>query len=208
MNQHENEIEAKFYVHSLAAVEERLKAAGAVLEQPRVFERNLRFDDRQGTLSQSGCVLRLRQDQASWLTYKGPSQPGQDVAVRREIEFNVGDATAAQAFLEAMGYHVIVTYEKFRTTYALGEAEVVLDEMPFGNFVEIEADSPEKVQVTADLLRLDWNARCAASYLELFRRLKLAWQLDMDDLIFEHFAGLRFSAADFDLQPADAGWDA
>ncbi len=203
-----NEIEVKFYVNDPGAVENHLLAAGARLEQRRVFERNLRFDDSQGSLARAGCVLRLRQDQGVRLAYKGPLQPGRDVAVRREIEFSVGDAVAAQAFLEALGYRVAVAYEKYRTTYRLEEVEVVLDEMPYGNFVEIEAASAEQVKRAALLLGLNWNARSTASYLELFRRLKQARELGMADLTFGNFSGLVFTAADFDLHPADAGWEA
>jgi len=29
-------------------------------------------------------------------------------------------------------------YEKYRTTFTIGSLEVVLDELPYGNFVEIE----------------------------------------------------------------------
>jgi len=39
---------------------------------------------------------------------------------------------------EALGYAVYMMYEKYRTTFRLDNLEVVLDELPYGNFVEIE----------------------------------------------------------------------
>src|SRR5450759_3830833 len=95
----EQELEVKFYLKDLGALERKLKSIEANLVQPRIFETNLRFDTRDGELNQGGRVLRLRQDAQAVLTYKGPSQQRQDVNIRQEIEFTVSDFTAARHFL-------------------------------------------------------------------------------------------------------------
>lgn len=69
------ETEIKFYVRNLKAVAARLENLSAQLIQPRVLETNLRFDLPDGSLRQQARVLRLRQDTAARLTYKGPSRP-------------------------------------------------------------------------------------------------------------------------------------
>ena len=53
-------------------------------------------------------------------TFKGPSEEEEGgILSRQEIEFVVGDFESAKQFLEALGYEVVVFYEKFRTTYEL-----------------------------------------------------------------------------------------
>jgi adenylate cyclase, class 2 len=203
MNANEQEIEVKFYLNNLAGLEQKLNVSGAKLDQARVFELNLRFDTQEGELNRAGKVLRLRQDVQTVLTFKGPGQINQDVNHRQEIEFNASDFNAARHFLEALGYTVAITYEKYRTTYTLGEAEVVLDEMPFGNFAEIEGPDPTLIREIAIQLGLDWDARCIDSYLGLFRRLQDARKLSFRDLTFFNFSGVKISAADLGLKAAD-----
>ncbi len=209
MNQNEQEIEAKFYVQDLPAIEEGLRGLGCKLVEPRVFERNLRFDNPDGSLTLERRVLRLRQPAPSGypegsgvLTYKSPMLPGQEVSVRQEIEVVVSDLVTAQHLLEALGYRVTVMYEKWRTTYRMGPVEVVLDELPYGNFVEIEGHSLEEIRSAARQLDLAWKARIPNSYLGLFEQLRLHG-LQAEHLSFEELAGHYFSADDLDVTPAD-----
>ena len=126
----DQELEVKFYVKDLASVERRLVALEARLVQPRAHEINLRFDTPAGDLARGLQVLRLRQDTAARLTYKGPAQARDGVRVRQEIEFVVEDFETARAFLEALGYRVSMLYEKFRTVYDIDDVHVTLDELP------------------------------------------------------------------------------
>ena len=64
---------------------------GATLVQPRTLEYNLRFDTRDGELSEAMSVLRLRRDSGNRLTFKGPSKTLGGVLARKEIEFDVSD---------------------------------------------------------------------------------------------------------------------
>ncbi len=203
MNNQEKEIEAKFYLSDQNGLRERLEQAGAALAKPRVLEINLRFDTPGKALSSRGQVLRLRQDAAVRMTYKGPAEAGQSVAVRREIEFEVSDREAAKDLLEALGYEVMVMYEKYRTTYHYGGAEITLDEMPYGNFCEIEAPDAETVHTLADRFQLEWGARINASYLDLFGRLKTSRQLTARHLSFAELSGQTYSPEDMGVKVSD-----
>jgi adenylate cyclase class 2 len=199
----EQELEVKFYLRDLPGLARRLEALGARLVQARIYEKNLRFDDPQGSLSGSGQVLRLRQDVRSILTYKGTGRVEGDVNVRQEVEFAVSDFTAAWHFLEALGYQVVVSYEKYRTTYDLDDVHVVLDEMPFGHFAEIEGPSSASIQVAAARLELDWPRHSNDTYMGLFQRVRTSRQLSFRDLSFDNFAGITVAPADLGLSPAD-----
>jgi len=203
MGGNKQEQEAKFWLRDPRRLEERLKALGAQLTQPRTYELNLRFDTPERRLSSSFQVLRLRQDRKIRLTYKGAADPLSAVSSRAEIEVEVSDLQTAREILEALGYQVIVSYEKYRAAYQLGEVEVSLDEMPFGNFCEIEGPSTESIQAVALQLGLDWEARSKLSYLAIFEALKKAQSLDMKDLTFLAFEGKIFSLENVRLAIAD-----
>lgn len=197
------ELEVKFYVHDLAAIEQHLVSLDAVLVQPRTFEINLRFDTPEQELSTNFRVLRLRQDTAARMTFKGPAYGSEGVRVRQEIEFIVEDFEAARDLLEALGYQVSMGYEKYRTVYDLGEVHITLDEMPYGNFVEIEGPDPESIlEVNLDL-GLIWEARASESYVNIFERLKKELKLDFRDLSFENFTWLEISPDQMKLPFAD-----
>ena len=204
----DQEIEVKFYVQDLGKVEARLRELGARLLRPRVHELNLRYDRPNGSLRREQRVLRLRQSDDSRLTYKGPSSIVGGAMSRQEIEFTVGDFEAAKAFLEALDYQLVVMYEKYRTTYEMMTSEVfedfgslktliMLDELPFGNFVEIEGPEAVSIHAAADSLSLKWEAAIGESYLKLFERLRGELGFTFRDLTFENFTGLNAPAVQF-----------
>ncbi len=198
------EIEAKFYVRDLERVKRLLEEMGAAQVQSRTHETNLRFDTPDRQLSRALKVLRLRQDTAAHLTYKGPGSFGEGVRSREEIEFTLDDFEAAHRLLEALGYQVSMAYEKYRTVYALNGAHVMLDEMPFGLFVEIEADSPGAIRRMAEALGLNWECRSAEGYTALFQRARAVLGLRFNDLSFANFEGVRVEADALGMRPADS----
>ncbi|MBN1371681.1 MAG: class IV adenylate cyclase [Anaerolineaceae bacterium] len=202
-NNSDQEIEVKFMIRDHGALEKRLIAAGAVLVAPRVHEINLRFDTPDWELTSNRRVLRLRQDSRNVLTYKGPAAAGEEVAIRTEIETEVADFGAAQRILEALGYRIAATYEKYRTTYQWGELEAVLDEMPYGDFLEIEGPDTARLQEAAAVLQLDWSSRSSFSYMGLFEYYSQAHGLPGKDLSFAALSKRSITPADLGLRYAD-----
>ncbi|WP_075063089.1 class IV adenylate cyclase [Ornatilinea apprima] len=197
------EIEVKFFVRDLSEIAQRITEMGGRLVHSRMYEVNLRYEKGDRELYKRMEVLRLRKDFASRLTFKGPYQEDPSVSRRVEIEFEVSNFDNAKKFLEALGYHLDVMYEKNRTTYAIRNVLVVLDEMPYGSFLEIEGPDAESIQQVARDLNLKWEARCTESYIMLFDRLVAKKGLTAKHLSFEEFEGLSFVAEDFDLEFAD-----
>ncbi len=197
------ELEVKLYVSDLKKIEEDTQSLGAVLVQPRTFEINLRFDTSDGRLAQNMQVLRLRLDTAARLTFKGPAQSYGGARLREEIEFVASDYETARIFLLALGFQVVMTYEKYRTVYDLDEVHITLDELPYGNFVELEGENPENLQRVCRLLGLNWEAQSYASYSVLFERLKSAQGYPFRDLTFENFQDLPVSPEMLQIIQAD-----
>lgn len=84
-------------------------------------------------------VLRLRRiGKRGILTYKERFPTRSDIKHQREDETTVGDPDAMELILEALGFSAALVYEKRRETWKLGKTEIVIDELPFGLFMEIE----------------------------------------------------------------------
>lgn len=197
------EREVKFYIQDLAAMADRLQATGADLVRPRVLERNLRLDTPEGALGKAARVLRIRQDDRVRVTYKDNARTEDGILARTEIEFTADNFEVTRKFFEALGYPVVMVYEKYRWVYRLGDVEVVLDEMPFGNFMEIEAPNSTLIEGVAQMLGLDWDRRVISSYLRLFAVAKQHVDLPFRDLTFDNFVSVEVSPEDLEVQPAD-----
>jgi adenylate cyclase class 2 len=198
------ETEVKFFVKDLNRVEMRLRELKAHLIQARVHEVNLRFDNPNGDLRKELKVLRLRNDTEAKFTFKGPNEERNDgVLSRKEIEFTVSSFDAAKEFLEALGFTAIAFYEKYRTTYELNDIHVMLDELPYGNFVEIEGENVSILRQVAGALGLNWDAAVSAGYLVLFDHISAKYKLTAGQLSFEALKMLEISGEDMSIVPAD-----
>jgi adenylate cyclase class 2 len=117
------------------------------------FEENTLYGG--GLINLSNCVLRLRRVGAkAILTYKERFPSESSIKHQREDETGVEDAEALAAILDALGYKPALVYEKRRATWRMDEAEVVLDELPFGLFMEIEGEE-QAILAAEKTLELD-----------------------------------------------------
>lgn len=191
------EVEVKFFVPDLAGFRQRLVAAGGVLAKPKVFERNVRYDNAWQGLTRKLQLLRLRQDGQVRLTFKGEplTRPDSEAKIREEVEVYISDFEAMALILRRIGFEPWQVYEKYRETFHLAGVEVVLDELPFGNFVELEGEEGAIRQLSGRI-GLNWEGRILDNYLALMSKLKAHHQLPFDDLTFENFSGRDISIAD------------
>jgi adenylate cyclase, class 2 len=189
MTQDHTETEIKLYVPYLEIVQTRLDRVGAKLTAPRVYERNVRYENAEKTLSTEGIVVRLRRDSRVRLTYKSGKEVKDDITSRYEAEIEVSDFDTMETILAHLGYFPHMTYEKYRTTYELDETEIVLDELPYGNFVEIEGDH-KAIEKIITRLQLSEAPRFPSGYVSLFDNVRQNLKLEFNDLTFANFAGM------------------
>jgi len=197
------ETEAKFYVQNLDRIRAYLRDENARLIQARVLERNIRFDRPDASLRAARGVLRLRYDTEARLTYKGGNENTGGVLSREEIEFIVEDFEKAKKFLGALGYQQIFYYEKYRTTYELDKVLIMLDELPYGNFVEIEGETEETIRAISRKLKLNWDATIDRSYSALFELARKSLNLLFQDLSFANFEAIKIAPTHLGVQVAD-----
>ena len=101
------------------------------------FEENTIFAG--GALIDSAAVIRIRTTpERATLTFKKRLENVSDAKHQIEIESEIADAVAVAEILAQLGVSPRLVYEKRRKTYRLKAAEIVLDELPFGLFAEIE----------------------------------------------------------------------
>lgn len=132
------EIEKKYRLDKKRIVEltAKLGQLGADFTS-EVFEEN--YLHRGGVLDERGAVLRLRKtNDKTIFTYKEKVVNDSDFKHQIEFETEVSDVEATENIIERLGYKLAAVYEKHRKTFHLGNVEVVLDELPFGYYMEIE----------------------------------------------------------------------
>ncbi|MEM1213009.1 MAG: class IV adenylate cyclase [Planctomycetota bacterium] len=141
-------------------------------------ESNTFFDTPEGRLKATDQGLRVRvvtpnsgdpvpPPPHATITHKGPRAHGQ-LKSRSEHEVNVTDAKDAAELLAILGYAHVLTFEKHRTSYRLGDCVIELDTLPhIGEFVEIEGPSDDDVLAAREQLGLADLPLIKASYIAL-----------------------------------------
>ena len=146
-------------------------------------------------------MFPARRRQAAIVTFKGPpsaaaladaaslSAPGSEpnnYKIRREVEFEVSDASRFRELLAALGFRPAFYYEKLRTTYRvprIRELIIALDETPAGSFLELEGPPP-----AIDRARRELGYRSEdtilLSYAGIFAAHRRATGLPMTDMLF------------------------
>ncbi len=161
------EMELKFKVDDFRDVELRLESSGVLPGDP-VKENNLVLDLMGGPLRMMDTLFRLRNcDGGTLVTVKKPL-PATALKVRHEQEavLECSQEDALKLF-GLLGYGVVYRYEKTRRECRIGDALICLDELWFGRFVEIEAQSEEAVMKAVDVLGFDPAEGIRFSYAAL-----------------------------------------
>jgi adenylate cyclase class 2 len=161
------EIEIKFRVEDLRALNRRLRQAGFRVVTPRTHEMNTLYDLPGQRLRKRGELLRLRKYGPKWtLTHKAKGKAGRH-KTRMENETEVADGVKMEIILRSLGFAPSFRYEKFRAEWSDGKGHVVVDETPIGNFGEIEGPS-RWIDQTARHLRIPQSSYITETYAELF----------------------------------------
>lgn len=90
-------------------------------------------------LKEKNAVLRVRKiKDKTILTYKQRLQSPTAVKHQIEHETEIANGEAIEKIIENLGFKKLLVYEKRRQTWLLRNTEVLIDELPFGLFMEIE----------------------------------------------------------------------
>jgi adenylate cyclase class 2 len=190
------EIEVKFYLSDMDAIRDRILELGAV-SMGRIFETNLRFDDADNRLIEKKSLLRLRKNTKTILTFKSePPFKNDQFKILKELEVEVSDFATMKHILESLGFREEQVYEKWRETFRLNTANLCLDTMPYGDFLEIEGQM-EDIRKLASQIGLKWKKRILLNYLAIFDVIKQKSNLPFYDVTFSNFINIRFDLAEY-----------
>jgi adenylate cyclase, class 2 len=178
------EIEIKFRVENVRALNRKLRAGGFRLETPRTHEMNTLYDLPGAVLRQRRELLRLREFGSSWkLTHKSGGKVGRHSS-RKEVETGVSDGKKMDAILRDLGYSPSFRYEKFRAEWTDGKGQVVVDHTPIGDFCEIEG-KPRWIDATAKKLGTGREEYITKNYATLFSEWKQATKSKAIEMTFK-----------------------
>ena len=181
------EVEVKFQVRDLVALEEKLNGLNFNKKTPRTFERNRLYDTSSRDLLNSGRLLRLRQYGDRWvMTFKAKPDGDDPTAPHKsriEIETEVKDGDATAAILIRLGYTPVFTYEKWRTEWKDDGGHITVDETAIGLYAELEG-SPEWIDITAPRLGVKKSDYITLSYGRLFEEWRRQHNSTAQNLTF------------------------
>jgi adenylate cyclase class 2 len=186
------EIEIKFRVADIDALNRRLRTAGFRRVTPPTHEINTLYDVRGLALRKRGELLRLRKYGEVWvLTHKAKGKVGRH-KTRVETETRVEDGPKMDAILLALGFRPTFRYEKYRAEWSDGRGHVVVDETPIGNFGEIEGGS-RWIDATAKALGIVSSDYITDTYAGLFFAWKRRTQSAAKEMTFKAVGKKRVS---------------
>ncbi len=177
------EVEQKFPVADMRALQERLTALGATIGEAQV-EIDLYFAHPARNFAKTDEALRIRRiGPKNFLTYKGPKIDA-TTKTRREIDLPLldGEGSARQwsSLLEALGFEpvgeVLKWRKKVKILWENREIECSLDEVQgLGSFCELELLThqaglePAKACIASLAAKLGLKQSERRSYLELLQ---------------------------------------
>ena len=148
------EIEKKYRL----SAEERNRVRASLADAGAKFIRREREENTiysSTALRQTGAILRIRKiGEKTILTFKRRTENAFDVKKQIEHETEVSDADAIKEIVSGLGLTPVIVYEKFRDTWSYRSVEIVIDELPFGLYMEVEG-SITAIKEAEMLLDLD-----------------------------------------------------
>lgn len=169
--------EAQYREMQTALEEEQAEFTGEDFEENTIYS--------NWKMKRDKCVLRIRKtDGKTLLTLKKKIEDR--LAFKRQIEHEtlVADPQAIEKIVEHLNMRPVIIYEKRRKKWNFKNTEVVLDELPFGLFMEIEGKLMDIAMVEMILGAEDFTAE-PKTYLHLTRKFGEKWENERKEKVFE-----------------------
>lgn len=177
------EQEVKYKIDDVKKLIKKLNELGAV-DTGVDFQKTIRFDTKDDKLAKKGIFLRVRSGHGNKITMKKKlAIENSDVHEREEIETTVEDLGKMRQIIVNLGFDKELIMEKYRSNWSYKGADLSIDELFFGTFIEIEA-TPQLIDEVSNDLGLAKNSRINVTYWDLFAEYKKDNQLVADNIVF------------------------
>lgn len=160
----EKEIEVKFKIDEKDQIKEKLIGLGVSLSEPY---KQTTYGFFSVDSIERGIFPRIRDEKNNIvLTVKVKPKKETNYFERMEYSMKIGNAKEGEDILRVLGFDDIRVFEKIRQESELLNTKIVLDELYFGNFIEIEGEK-EDIENVIIKLGLDNKERITKAYLAL-----------------------------------------
>lgn len=152
------EIEVKFASINIDEIREKLKAAGAVCEQPMRLMKRALVEEPHHEAEHSFIRVRDEGDKVTLTFKRRADAAASKIDSVKELEVEVSDFDKTVEIFSEAGWKYKTFQESKRETWTLDETEVVIDEWPWLKpYIEIEGESEALIKKVAQKLGLDWK---------------------------------------------------
>lgn len=159
------ETEIKIALSNPRTVIQKLRESGAVF-LGAVNEKTTRIDTDKGDLEKKGIFLRVRGGFANVITLKEKIGVDVNTKNRLETEFEIEDIDNMLYIFERIGFNYFRIMEKYRTMWSFNQTIIVIDELPFGIYMEIEGKE-DKIEEVKQELKLENEKNIIYTYWEI-----------------------------------------
>ncbi len=181
MNNNNKEIEIKFKIDKPDFIRKILRNRKAKFVG-KAFEKTLRFDSPDKILEKKNQFLRIRTGFRNVITFKRKIENKQ-FKEREEIELEIASPQQMKLILENLGFIRILIMEKYREKWRLSNAEIVIDKLPMGTFVEIEGEE-KTIKEIVRILGLNFKDRIIKSYWDLWKEFSKKEGIKNENITF------------------------
>lgn len=164
------EIEAKFLLsESKDDFRKRLQDSGAkLITKERQMIRHHFVKDKNPGMTCDYIRVRQEGDKVTFSAKQHLSADG-DIKDNKELVVEVSDFETTVHILQTAGLIATNIQETLRESWMLDGAQIEIDTWPsLDPYVEIEADSEERVKNTAEALAFEWKNRIITSVEDIF----------------------------------------
>ncbi|MDD3292985.1 MAG: class IV adenylate cyclase [Candidatus Pacebacteria bacterium] len=160
----EKEIEVKFKIDEEDRIKEKLRSLGVSLCEPY---KQTTYGFFSVDSIEKGIFPRIRDEKDDIvLTVKVKPKKETNYFERMEYSMKIGNAKEGEDILRVLGFDDIRVFEKMRQEGELLNTKITLDELYFGNFIEIEGEKKDIENVIVKL-GLEDKERITKAYLAL-----------------------------------------
>lgn len=162
-----------------------------------MFQRTTRMDTPNMDLEKKGIFLRVRTGDKSIVTLKKKinDKADSDLFERLELETEVKDTQVLADVFEQLGFSKRLVMEKYRVNYKYKNTTLSLDELPFGNYIEIEGE-PKDISTVIKDLELNFSNRINVTYWDLFEEFKKGSGEVSENIVFPNNYEFKISSTD------------
>lgn len=134
------------------------------------LEKIKRFDTQDQLYEKNGKYFRIKEGLHNSFELKEKIDVDVKIRTRLDTEFEIEDVEKMEYLLNVLGLKYVRILEKYTQHWKYKNVNIVLDEVNFGFFIDIEGNDSD-IEEFCDIMNLEKNNKILVTYWELFERI-------------------------------------